>query len=123
MTAGLPGTGLGGLFYLVLSLLMPLFELYLTARGRSSRARWRFVLTQLAIALGIIAAMVVSATLALRLASAPSTPSGDTLGPDVLTLPALGSLAALACLLLVVRLWALVPGAARDTPAETLTAG
>lgn len=122
MTAGLPGTGLGGLFYLVLSLLMPLRELYLTTRGRSSRARWRIVSTQLAIALGIIAAMVVSATLALRLASARST-AGDTLGPGVLALPALGTLAALACLLLVVRLWALVPGAARDTPAEKLRAG
>lgn len=121
MTAGLPGTGLGGLFYLILSLLMPLRELYLTARGRSSRARWRFVLTQLAIALGIIAAMVASATLAVRVASADR--AAGTLGPDVLALPALGSLAGLVWLLLVVRVWALVPGAARDTPAESLTAG
>lgn len=112
MTAGLPGTGLGGLFYLILSLLMPLRELYLTARGRSSRARWRFVLTQLAIALGIIAAMVASATLAVLVAGAP--------GPDVLALPALGSAAGLATLLLVVRVWSLLPGAVRETPAETL---
>ena len=39
--AGLPGTGLGGLFYLLLAFWMPFAELPRTLRGRSSRARWR----------------------------------------------------------------------------------
>ena len=43
MFAGLPGTGIGGIFYLLLTLWMPVHELYLTARGRSSAERWRFI--------------------------------------------------------------------------------
>jgi hypothetical protein len=54
MTAGLPGTGIGGLYYLISALFMPLRELVLTARGQSSLERWRIVATQTIIALGII---------------------------------------------------------------------
>ena len=43
MTVGIPGTGLGGLFYFLLVALMPFRELFLTLRGRSSVARWRHV--------------------------------------------------------------------------------
>jgi hypothetical protein len=53
MTAGLPGTGIGCLFYLVSALCMPFIELYMTCRGRSSRQRWKLVATQLGLALGI----------------------------------------------------------------------
>lgn len=41
MAAGLPSTGIGGIFYLLLVLWMPLRELHLTFQGRSSLARWR----------------------------------------------------------------------------------
>jgi len=57
MTAGLPGTGIGGVFYLLSALLMPLFELITTLRGKSSLARWTVVLRQLAIGLVILGAM------------------------------------------------------------------
>jgi len=40
MTAGLPGFGLGGVFFIISALLAPFVELIMTARGRSSRARW-----------------------------------------------------------------------------------
>ncbi|MFI5403213.1 MAG: hypothetical protein ACHQ1G_09770 [Planctomycetota bacterium] len=40
MTAGIPGTGLGGLFYFLLIVLMPFREFVLTLRRRSSLARW-----------------------------------------------------------------------------------
>jgi hypothetical protein len=43
MTVGLPGTGIGGLYYFVLVVLMPFFEAYLTLRGRSSVERWKQV--------------------------------------------------------------------------------
>lgn len=43
MFAGLPGTGIGGVFYLLLTMWMPIHELYLLYRGRSTRARWRFI--------------------------------------------------------------------------------
>lgn len=53
MTVGLPGAGIGGLFYLLAGLLMPVREGWLTITGRSSRARWRAVLHQFSIAGGI----------------------------------------------------------------------
>ncbi len=60
MTAGIPGVGLGGLFFVISALLMVVVELYLTARGRSSVARWRFVGRQAAMALGIVFATVAA---------------------------------------------------------------
>lgn len=55
MTAGLPGTGIGCLFYLASALCMPFIELYMTCRGRSSVQRWKLVATQLGFAVGILA--------------------------------------------------------------------
>lgn len=43
MFAGLPGTGIGGIFYLLLTLWMPINEFVLTIDGRSSWERWRFI--------------------------------------------------------------------------------
>jgi hypothetical protein len=57
MTAGLPGAGIGGLFYFCLVFLMPVWELYLTARGRSSLARWKHVAFQYSLVLTIFAAL------------------------------------------------------------------
>lgn len=54
MNIGLPGTGIGGLFYLMAALMMPLVELRLTLIGRSSLRRWRFVGLQWSIALAIV---------------------------------------------------------------------
>ena len=53
MTVGLPGAGIGGLFYLLAGLLMPVREAWLTMTGRSTRRRWRTVLQQFSIAGGI----------------------------------------------------------------------
>ena len=57
MTAGLPGTGLGGFYYILLVAAMPAREAYLTVRGRSSVARWKTVGYHLAIVGGILAAL------------------------------------------------------------------
>jgi hypothetical protein len=46
MTVGLPGTGIGGVFYLLLVVLMPLRELVRLLRGRSNRHRWKVIATQ-----------------------------------------------------------------------------
>lgn len=59
MTAGLPGTGIGGFFYLISALVMPVHELVFLVRGRSSLSRWRVVARQTAIAVGIIAGIWV----------------------------------------------------------------
>jgi hypothetical protein len=57
VTAGLPGAGIGGLFYFCLVFLMPVRELYLTARGRSSLARWKHVGFQFCLVLTIFTAL------------------------------------------------------------------
>jgi hypothetical protein len=54
MTAGLPGTGIGGLFYLLLVFWMPCRELYQLCRGRSSPQRWRAIGFYLALTVGIV---------------------------------------------------------------------
>ena len=57
MNAGLPGTGLGGLFYLLAALWMPFHELVRTLLGRRSETRWVSILVQsaLALAMGVAA--------------------------------------------------------------------
>jgi hypothetical protein len=60
MGAGIPGTGMATLFYLVSALLMPLCELVRTVQGRSSWARWRLVCRHLAFALAMAGAAVAT---------------------------------------------------------------
>jgi hypothetical protein len=57
MTVGLPGVGIGGIFYLVSALLMPVRSLVAVLRGRAEDARWPTVLRQSALALGILGAL------------------------------------------------------------------
>jgi tetratricopeptide (TPR) repeat protein len=60
MAAGIPGVGIGGIFYLVTALLMPVHELWLVARrepGAGSAARWRVITRQWSIAAGILVAI------------------------------------------------------------------
>ena len=55
MVVGVPGAGINGLFYLLLSIVMPFEELPRTLAGRSSRARWKAIafLASLAAAVGL----------------------------------------------------------------------
>jgi hypothetical protein len=57
MTAGLAGFGIGGIFYLCLVLVMPLRELYYTAKGKTSLDRWKKVGFQWSMATLMILAM------------------------------------------------------------------
>lgn len=43
MFAGLPATGIGGVFYMLLVLLMPFKELWRAMKGESSMERWAFI--------------------------------------------------------------------------------
>jgi hypothetical protein len=54
MFAGLPGIGVGTLFYVLIALLMPLWELVRVVRGTSSLARWRLIRRQFLFAVSII---------------------------------------------------------------------
>jgi hypothetical protein len=67
MSAGLPGVGLSGVFFIVSALLMVPLEVARTLRGQSSLARWIKVLRQLTIALTMIACVELAYAL-LRLA-------------------------------------------------------
>ncbi|MBI3776441.1 MAG: hypothetical protein HY273_13005 [Gammaproteobacteria bacterium] len=57
MNAGLPGTGIGGVFYLLCALLMPFYEVVKTLRGESNWRRWVLIFKQLVMAAGIIGGM------------------------------------------------------------------
>lgn len=57
MVVGVPGTGIGGLFYLLAALCMPLHELVQVAKGRSSLARWRFIAMQWTMIAGMLASL------------------------------------------------------------------
>ena len=54
MSAGMPGLGLGGLFFVLSALFAPVVELRRTAQGRSSGAAWRQVGRQFAIAVAMV---------------------------------------------------------------------
>lgn len=58
MGPGMPGIGIAGIFYVIAAVLAPARELYLTARGRSSRARWLLVLRQFLLAWVIVGTVV-----------------------------------------------------------------
>lgn len=115
MTAGIPGVGLGGLFFVISALLMIVVELYRTVRGRSSGARWRFVGRQAAMALGIIFATVAALWL-LELAipgnplevrvDAAGASSGDQLVATIAAIPLLATpiMGTFSCLVLVLGL-------------------
>lgn len=57
MNVGLPGTGIGGFYYMLCVLLMPVIEILKTARGKSSWKEWMLVLRQVCIGAGILFAV------------------------------------------------------------------
>lgn len=65
MFAGLPGTGIGGILYVLLTLWMPIHELILMARGRSTPGRWRFIVRHWCLFLGVVAMIVGQTALML----------------------------------------------------------
>ncbi|MBN8646043.1 MAG: hypothetical protein J0L61_12475 [Planctomycetes bacterium] len=66
MVVGVPGTGIGGLFYLLMACSMPFVEAWKWVRGERSQRRWGFIIAQLGLVGSIVAAMTVQAILAKR---------------------------------------------------------
>ncbi len=99
MSAGLPGIGLGGLFFICSALLAPVAELARTVRGQSSRERWNRVARQFAMALVMLLA-IQAALLGMRYVA--GTPALALTGFPLITL------GLLAAVLGLVRLLALV---------------
>jgi hypothetical protein len=101
MSAGLPGLGLGGLFFIFTALLAPAIELVRTARGESSVDAWRGVGRQFAIAVVMIIAVEITIRAALfALALWGSGEGASDRGLTVLPLAPLGITAALLAILL-----------------------
>lgn len=130
MTVGLPGAGIGGLFYLLAALLMPFRELARTLRRRSSAARWSLVGEQFAHAVGIAAGTYATGWLivagASRLASG-GAPGGGVAGVPTrvhdLLRPAQGlaTVVMLATILLVVAVLGRLLGRPADHAREAAT--
>ena len=99
MMAGLPGTGIGGLFYLLAALLLPIRFVWLLVRGERDRRHFVLMVKQLAMSTSMIAAVWLT---------------GVLLGlwrplPAVLTVPpVLVAFGALTTLLIVVEIGRLV---------------
>jgi len=112
-SAGLPGTGMGGSFYILLALIMPFFELYQTILGRSSLKRWKLVLRQLAITLLILAGVEGTFFLSFELFGLKN-PNAVVLGNNELTMeafviaPLVISWSLLLLVIIGIRIWALV---------------
>jgi hypothetical protein len=103
MSAGLPGLGLGGLFFVICALLAPFVELARTLRGRSSAAAWAQTMRQFSLAL----AMVVAFELVRRAIAVVTAGAGAfdvrTIGVTVGVLAAVLLLAKVAELVAVSR--------------------
>jgi len=56
MNPGLPGTGIGGLFYILSALWMPICEVWRRSQG-DAPGQWPLVARQFGIAVGVVAAM------------------------------------------------------------------
>lgn len=75
MFAGLPGIGVGTLFYILTALWMPFPELVRLARGRSSAARWRLITMQVCFALSIVASIALAERVLLWILGQKTPPS------------------------------------------------
>lgn len=114
MFAGLPGTGIGSVFYLLLTIWMPINEMYLVSRGRSSLERWRFIAMRWAVFAVVLGVIYLQARLMKGLlpqGTASSVELAQALGLDAervaqsgLGTMALATLAACGSLMLVMAL-------------------
>jgi hypothetical protein len=108
MNAGLPGSGIGGLFYILLALGAPVRELALAVRGRRRHARWGIVARSVGMAAAIVLG-VAAATLALAVTIPPNLKAlagGNATAAGRALLIALSIPPILACLMALVEVLA-----------------
>jgi hypothetical protein len=60
MTVGLPGTGIGGLFYLINALAMPVVEIIRNLRGRRETGGWRVAVSQFSLGLAMFSVLAAT---------------------------------------------------------------
>ena len=126
MFAGLPGIGVGTLFYVLMAVWMPFREIPRVFAGNSSLAQWRLIARQLFYAAGIVATVAFAERLLLWILGqskvAPFSPAaflhtelGARAGDSLLAAPIAASLLLLAGVLLFVEvLRVVVKHTARD---------
>jgi hypothetical protein len=110
--AGLPGTGLGGIFYILVVGWMLLRELFLLLRNMSSAARWRKVAPLTFLAVAIVGALwceglVLREVIGLTPVSSTFLPSHIRALDSLVPALAIAPFAVLASLLLGLQLAAL----------------
>ena len=119
MFAGLPGIGVGTLFYVLTALWMPIRELPRVFQGKSSLSAWALILRQLFHAAGIIVTVMIAERVLIALLDSnnpqPITPSqliygelSTRAGDSLLAAPMVASLLLLAGVLLTVEVLRLV---------------
>ena len=115
MFAGLPGIGVGTLFYVLMAAWMPFREMPRVLAGKSSLAQWQLIARQLFYASGIVATVMFAERLLLWVLDqskvAPFSPAaylhaelGVRAGDSLLAAPITASLLLLAGVLLFVEL-------------------
>ncbi len=115
MFAGLPGVGVGTLFYVLIALWMPVRELPRLVNGTSSLARWKIITQQLFYASSIVVTVMFSERLLMWMLGqskvAPFSPAaflhgelGARAGASILAAPITASILLLAGVLLSVEL-------------------
>ena len=126
MFAGLPGIGVGTLFYVLMAVWMPFREMPRLFAGKSSLAQWQLIARQLFYATGIVATVMFAERLLLWILGqskvAPFSPAaflheelGVRAGDSLLAAPITASLLLLAGVLLSVEvLRVIVKHTARD---------
>ena len=92
MTAGLPGAGIGGLFYLASTLLLPARSLLRRLRGEPDAVTWRHQVHNLAIAGGIIGGLwmtgrLLGLVLPDEMLSRPGVDAGSHFGASRSAIP------------------------------------
>jgi len=119
MFAGLPGIGVGTLFYVLIALWMPVREIAFVVTGRSSWARWRLIATQLVFAACIVASVAAADRLLVWMlgGNQPQAPGparwlndelGTRLPESILAAPIVASVLLLCGVLLAVQVARLV---------------
>jgi hypothetical protein len=115
MTAGLPGTGIGGLFYLLAALLLPLRFAWLCARGQHDRGHLTLMFKQFAMSTSMIVTVWLTGVVLGLWRPLPTvlTMASITVAPIIVTF---GTLSVVLLVVEVGRL--LIPSPTRRTSTE-----
>ncbi len=73
MTVGLPGTGIGAVFYILLAIYMPLFQLRRLLTGTNKARHWKIVASAMSLSAFIILSLYAEARLLIWCLGKPLT--------------------------------------------------